>query len=111
MVHVTGHLGVHGDRPVIRSRALDACDAQIVEPVQGGCAANSRLGGLHMERITRPAAIPRDIEAPVAVQLQELLDVLRRDAPVLDALWQADEISGKAVAAHVARLPHPVHAS
>ena len=70
--------------------------------------ADEALGRLHGERVERAPAVVAHADPPCEVLVEHRPGRLAVDASVVEALRQADEVAGEAVAADVRALPDPV---
>ena len=91
---------------VALDRSRGQCD--IVDAGQPGLPADRLLRRLHRERVAGAAAIVLEGDAAAKVVVQDPAHGFPVDAPVVEALRQADEVAGEAIAADVGHLPGPV---
>ena len=86
-------------------RALLRDEPEIVEAQQSRALPDVALGRLRGERVTRPAAVVRELDRVLEVRVEHAARVLPLDASVVHAARETEEVAGEAVAADVRRLP------
>src|SRR5918994_2824623 len=103
---VDAPLGLQLDRPLI-PLAANTGESNGVDRNQARRIADDSFGRLHGERVCRAPAIPVEADLAREVGIQERPHVLVADPPEVEALREADDAAGEAVAADVRGLPDP----
>jgi hypothetical protein len=85
--------------------AVGRDQAEVGEAEEARRLAHVALGGLDVKRMTRAAAVVRESDAAGEVLVEDVDRVLALDPAVVDAVREADEVAGKAIAADVRALP------
>jgi hypothetical protein len=101
-------LGGEVDRPAPVADALPRLEPEVVEAEEPGLLPHPPFRRLHRERVTGAAAVAGERDPPRPVVAVHLGGALGVEPAEVEALRQADDVAGEAVAADVARLPHPL---
>src|SRR5215211_3639642 len=99
-------LSLQLDPPLIPLSA-NTGESDGVDRNQARGLADDSFGRLHGERVRRAPAIPVEADLAREVGLQQGPHVLVADSPEVEALREADDVAGEAVAADVRGLPDP----
>ena len=99
LVHVALAVGERDQRALLRH------EPEIVEAQQSRALPDVALSRLRGERVTRPAAVVRELDRVLEVRVEHAARVLPFDAPVVHAARETEEVAGEAVTADVGRLP------
>lgn len=79
--------------------------AEVAEAEEAGRLAHVALSGLDVKRMARAAAVVLERDAAREVLVEDPDRVLALDPAVVDAVREADEVAGEAIAADVRALP------
>jgi hypothetical protein len=96
------------DAPALSAASARGDEAHAVQVCDRTRLANRELGRLHGERVARASSVAAEIDPALEELVEERPDVSGADAAEIEPLREANEVTGEAVAADVARLPDPI---